>query len=96
VIIGPVKANSVSTVGGRSMPTPQLLEIGGASTISERSGDGGKTWVRSDGRRSVRKWEKVRTRRAYYAKRPFMKPALDREAGKTAEILARLWRRRAA
>lgn len=86
VVIGPVKLNQAnqSWIDLKNKTVPELLELGDVVNIKEVSTDGGRTWRRRDLRRNTRFGETYRTRRATYAPRPFMGPALRAEidAGK--------------
>jgi hypothetical protein len=81
-IIGPVALNQVNYADGARIPLPALMEFGGEATIREeqriRTSNPGK-WFRRDLRRSVNEDKRYRTRRAQYAARPFMGPALQKE-----------------
>lgn len=83
VIIGPVKLNQFNRDArtGSNLPLPQLMEFGGTIAIDEEQykNDPNGRWFRRDRRQSPRPWKRYRTRRATYAPRPFMGPALAAE-----------------
>jgi hypothetical protein len=87
VVIGPVRLNGKQVVGGAivSGTVPQTLEFGG--TVGLREKRVGKRWV-SIGRRKARPGQPTRIRKVKYAPRPFMGPALDREAPKFPTLWA--------
>lgn len=80
VVIGPLKLNQRSIVNGllASGTVPQLHEFGGVQTIREKRV--GRQWV-PYGRRP-RPGQPTRRRQARYPARPFMGPALAKEAPK--------------
>lgn len=90
VIIGPVSLNQVNQSAATlsSVPVPQLLEQGGEVLIHERSRDGGKTWRRRDLRFNPRPGDLFRKRKARYAPRPFMGPALAKVRSKLPSMFA--------
>lgn len=91
VIVGPVKLNQVEFAIQGTTSVPSRLEFGGAATIREERYLNSKsgTWYRRDGRRADDPRNKeYRTRRATYAKRPFMKPALAAEAKNFPDLWA--------
>jgi len=87
VVVGPVKFNQVNYLGtGERVSVPQLLEFGGTAQIIEKRTKGRGPWRRADLRRKLRPWEESRTRRARYAARPFMRPALAKEKDNFAKL----------
>lgn len=89
LVVGPVKLNQFNeSLSGGSVSIPALMEFGGTVSIVEKSTDRGKTWRRADLRRNRRSWEQFRKRRAAYAARPFMGPALEQEADNIPEAWA--------
>jgi hypothetical protein len=85
VVIGPVRLHAKQVAGGAiaSGTVPQTLELGG--TVGLREKRVGKRWV-SAGRRKARPGQPTRVRKARYAPRPFMGPALAREAPKFPDL----------
>lgn len=103
VVIGPRKLNIVF-FGDQGRPlkglVPQVLEFGGAVTAIERQIDltflgKGVIWVRADLRSKYKRNEdnaagRLRKRTVLIAARPYMRPALDQEAGKLPEFFVGL------
>jgi len=91
VVVGPVKLNQVqqSAIDTGSKTVPEILEFGDSVIIQEKSTDNGRTWRRRDMRRNPRPWEKYRRRRANVRARPFMEPALRREAPQFSTVFAK-------
>jgi hypothetical protein len=79
VVIGPVKLNQREHQSGSFTTVPQRLEFGGIGLIHEERFYGSGRWRRRDWRRRVNPNKEYRVRRARYAKRPFMGPALQAE-----------------
>lgn len=79
VVVGPVLLNGRRQAG----VVPETLEFGGAVAIHEKRV--GTVW-RSIGRRKPRPGQPTRVRQARYRKRPFMGPALEREAPKFPDL----------
>jgi len=81
LVIGPVGLNQRNFIGPQqtSAPVPQILEFGANVAIREWSFDKGKTWRRRELRFNPRERLRYRTRKAKYAPRPFMGPALEAE-----------------
>lgn len=81
VVVGPVKLSQKSYLNGVLMSgtVPQLHEFGGTAGIREKLVGG--EW-RPYGRRRPRSGQPVRVRRAQYPARPYMRPALAKEAPK--------------
>jgi hypothetical protein len=79
VVIGPLRLNQYHYLGPqlRAGTVPQLHEFGGRIGFREKRV--GKRWVAS-GRRRPRPGQPVRVRIATYPARPFMGPALEKEA----------------
>lgn len=91
VVIGPAKTNQVFFKGNGEPVTgavPGILEHGGSIRILERRLRNGK-WVRAD-LRSKRKLAnyKTRLRKVSVAARPYMGPALAKEAPKFPSLFA--------
>lgn len=95
VVVGPVGLNQVNeTISGFRTTVPGLHERGETATILEKRWvphQGEPTpWRRADRRRRSRPspWGKheFRKRTARYPKRPFMKPALEAEQRKIANL----------
>jgi hypothetical protein len=83
VLIGPVGLNQVNNTGDGSKTVPEIHEFGGAVTIREeqfRFTANRDRWFRRDARQRSSDDKRYRTRRAEYAARPFMGPALEAEA----------------
>lgn len=80
-IVGPVKLNQKQKdwINPGTLTVPQIMEAGGVVTIEEVSLNGVR-WTRRDKRRRKREDLKYRSRRAIYRPRPFMRPALEKEA----------------
>lgn len=100
VVIGPVRLNQVNNAqlpdGSFAIrgTVPELLEFGGAARIFEWDLQGNGDWSRADRRftRTLARWknqgvlhQRTRIRRATYAPRPFMGPALA-AAAESGEI----------
>lgn len=83
VVVGPVRLNQVVHGGAGQLRVTTLMEFGGDVTMHEEARKDGRPWSdeigmwrRRDLRRSPKPWKVYRTRRAKYAPRPFMGPAL--------------------
>lgn len=82
VIAGPVGLNKVNMTDTGSKTIPELMEFGGSVTIREeqyKDTPNRDIWFRQDLRRNRADWKRYRIRRAEYAARPFMGPALEKE-----------------
>lgn len=82
VIVGPVKTNMRERTPSGNTTVPQRHEFGGVGVIAEEAWQNSNNWRRRDWRRSSNPLKKYRVRRARYAKRPFMGPALQTEINK--------------
>ena len=79
VLVGPVKLNQREHSPTGLTTVPERLEFGGVGLIHEERFYGSSRWRRRDWRRRVNPNKEYRVRRARYAKRPFMGPALQAE-----------------
>lgn len=88
VVVGPEKLNQRAFIGQNLIvgTVPHVLEFGGTEGIREKRLSRGK-WT-AMGHRRPRPGQKTRVRRARYRARPFMNPALEREAPKFADLWA--------
>jgi hypothetical protein len=79
VVVGPLKLNQQQYLGGvlTAGTVPQLHEFGGTAGIREKRV--GKSW-HPVGRRGPRPGQPTRVRRAQYPPRPWMGPAMVKEA----------------
>lgn len=91
VTVGPVKLpNSKSSwLDLRGNTAPALHEFGSDVLVTEERYRGSPFWFRRDNKFGASARKEYRTRRAHYAKRPFMGPALDAEV--KAGTIAGLW-----
>jgi hypothetical protein len=88
VVVGPIKLDRTKT----KPPVPHTLEYGGTTEIEEYRFPGQTSWIRgrppkrrSEGWKNRRPAD-VRRRRSNVAARPFMNPALRKEAPKFPEL----------
>jgi len=82
VAIGPIKLNQLNLTDTGRVTIPALMEFGGHVNIHEeqfRNMRDRTKWFRRDFRYRKRDLMRYRVRRATYAARPFMQPALDAE-----------------
>jgi hypothetical protein len=90
VVVGPVALNIKHSLNGGSLEggtVPQVLEHGGTLGILEIQHRDG-SWSRADLRSRRRIAERPqRVRRAHYAARPFMGPALRKELPKFPQLM---------
>lgn len=92
VVIGPIGLNQANETGGGRQTVPQIMEFGGTVSIREEQWANTKNpdrWFRRDLRRRASERKRYRIRRAEYAARPFMGPALDAEVA--AGTIAGAW-----
>jgi len=87
LVVGPVKLGGTRSTGVQlgNATVPQVMEFGGAASIREVRV--GKHWLSSV--RRVRPGQPARVRRAKYAPRPFMGPALEAEVA--AGTIPKAW-----
>lgn len=92
VVIGPVLLNQKQSLNGQLLAgtVPQLHEFGGTAGIREKleaDKNGDVVWV-PRGRGRLRRGQPTRVRQAQYPARPFMWPALEKEAPGFPELFA--------
>lgn len=87
-VVGPLRLNQTQSLNGRvsAGTIPALHEFGGTAQIKEKRV--GRSWA-PQGRRKPRPGQPTRLRTAKYPARPFMAPALAKEAPKFPTIYAR-------
>lgn len=92
VAIGPVRLNQVNLTDTGRVSIASLMEFGGHVNIHEeqwRNTKDSAKWFRRDFRFSRSPWKQYRIRRATYAARPYMAPAL--EAERQAGTIRDMW-----